>query len=330
MVSSSRRLLRAAALAMTCLVVSAAAVAEPSAAQKETARGLMAEGRELRDAGDLRGALKRFSAADSMMRVPTTGFEVASTQAQLGQLVEARETLRRVLSVPRSPDDPEPFNEARSKAQQLDQQLLARIGALRFVITGAKKVDVSVDGEDVPRAALNMPFRVNPGRHVVLARAGAREQRREIIAVEAETVDVQVTLAEEAPDADHPAAAPPPESPSPPEAPRKLPTLAYVGGGVAVAGVLAGAVTGISAISHRNAARKDCVDGECPPSTWSDLDKAHSMATASTVSFAVGAIGVAVAVTSLLLDQKPDRKRAFLVAPDVDSQSAKLTVAGTF
>jgi hypothetical protein len=263
-----------------------------------------------------------------MMRVPTTGFEVASTQAQLGQLVEARETLRRVLGVPRSPDDPEPFKEARSKAQQLDQQLLARIGALRFVLAGATGVAVSVDGEEVPPAALNMPFRVNPGRHVVLARAGDRKQRREIIAVEAETIDVALTFD------DAPAAEPvPPASPEPAPSrapPRGVPTLTYVGGGVAVAGVLAGAVTGISAISHRNAARKDCQNGECPPSTWGDLDKAHSMATASTVSFAIGAIGVAVAVTSLLLDQKPERKRAFLVAPDVGSQSAKLSVAGTF
>jgi hypothetical protein len=324
-----RRLLPVAALAASCLLTGAVARAEPSPAQKETARGLMAEGRDLREAGDFRGALKRFSAADSLMRVPTTGFEVASTQAQLGQLVEARETLRRVLGMPRAADDPEPFNEARSRAQQLDQQLLARIGALRFLVDNAEDVSVSVDGEDVPRAALSMPFRVNPGRHVVVARAGERKQRREIIAVEAETVDVQLKLADRAP-ASEPAPAAPIADPSPHEPAHRLPTLAYVGGGLAVAGVLAGSVTGISAISHRNAARKDCVNGDCPPSTWSDLDKAQSMATASTVSFAVGAIGLAVAVTSLLLDPKPEKKRAFLVSPDVGSQSAKLTVAGTF
>jgi hypothetical protein len=38
--------------------------AQPSAAQKETARGLMAQGRELRERGELSGALTRFNAAD--------------------------------------------------------------------------------------------------------------------------------------------------------------------------------------------------------------------------------------------------------------------------
>src|SRR5882724_11625185 len=136
--TASKRL-SCGALLLGLLSGSALAHAQPSAAQKETARGLMAEARELRDRGDLAGALKRFSAADSIMGVPTTGFEVAATQAQLGQLVEARETLRHVLAIAPGADDPEPFNEARSKARALDQQLLARLGALRFDVSGVSR-----------------------------------------------------------------------------------------------------------------------------------------------------------------------------------------------
>ena len=121
-------------------------------------------------------ALARFSSADALMSVPTTGFEVAATQAQLGRLVEARETLRRVLAIAQSPDDPEPFNEARAKARALDQQLLARVGMLRFAISGLSEsdtVELTVDGESVPRTT---PLRVNPGHHVVVARAHGREK----------------------------------------------------------------------------------------------------------------------------------------------------------
>ncbi len=334
MVSRLRSALAGAVIGVGFALQSVPCFAEPSAAQKETARGLMSEARELRDAGDLQAALKRFIAADSLMGVPTTGFEVAATQAQLGQLVEARDTLRRVLSIAPSPDDPEPFNEARSKANKLDQQLLSRIGALRFAIEGVGSAEVSVvvDGAAVPSAALGLPFRVNPGRHVVVARSGERQLRREIIAVESDTVEVQLRFSSaSASAAPAPRPAPAARSMATPEEPNGgLPSLAYVGGGVAVVGILAGSVTGISAIAHRNAAKRDCVDGNCPPSTWGDLDKAHSMATASTVGFAVGVIGIGVAVSSILLNNKPSTARALHVSPEVGAQSARLTIGGMF
>jgi len=177
-------------LLLGLLLCASAGHAQPSAAQKETARGLMAEGRELRERGDLNGALTRFSAADSLMGVPTTGFEVASTQAQLGRLVEAHETLRHLLAVAPSPDDPEPFNEARSKARSLDQQLSARIGGLRFSVSGVgedETLEVTVDGELVPKVLLSLPWRVNPGAHVIVARAGARQVKREVVVAEGQS-----------------------------------------------------------------------------------------------------------------------------------------------
>src|SRR5690349_18414785 len=92
----------AAALVLASTLAASRAHAEPpapSATEKETARGLMADARAKRDRGDARGALESFQAADAIMHVPTTGFEVARTQASLGLLVEARDTLHRVLSM---------------------------------------------------------------------------------------------------------------------------------------------------------------------------------------------------------------------------------------
>ena len=125
---SERNLGRGLALAL--LVLTGRAQAQPSAAQRETARELMAEGRRLHERGDLKGALGRFSAADAIMNVPTTTFEVAATQAELGKLIEARESLLRLLGTHQGPADPEPFNEARAKALVLSQQLVARFGSI--------------------------------------------------------------------------------------------------------------------------------------------------------------------------------------------------------
>jgi hypothetical protein len=330
---------RGSALALCVLFSSALAYAQPSAAQKETARGLMAEARELREQGDLQGALTRFAAADSIMGVPTTGFELAATQAELGKLVEARETLRRVLALPQGPDDPEPFNEARSKARALDQRLQSRIGALHFVVTGlgaGEALAVVVDSEAVPVAALGLPFRVNPGKHVVIARAGGREVQAEVDALESRTVKVELVLGEPstADAVEDPVVASTPVSEhTRQDAPsrRGMPTISYVAGGVGVVGVVVGAVAGISAISHKNAAAKSCVDGNCPRATWSDLDSAHSMATISTTGFVVGAVGLAVGVSALLLREEPRAtQRSVRVMPDVGPRGASVSIAGSF
>src|SRR5689334_15630072 len=110
---------RWAAVAAILVLRATAARADPTAAEKETARALMAEGRDLRERGDSKSALKRFMAADALMHVPTTGLEVARTQVALGLLVEARETLRTVARLPEDPSDPPPFREARAQGDKL-------------------------------------------------------------------------------------------------------------------------------------------------------------------------------------------------------------------
>lgn len=313
--------------------------ADPSAAQRETARSLMAQARELRDRGDNKGALVRFKAADAIMGVPTTAFEVARTQTDLALLVEARETLRRLRALPQKPDEPEPFREARTKAEALDAELAPRIGALHFVVTGAERasLDISVDGEPVPRAVADVPFRVDPGHHRVLAKSGGQEISREVDAGERETRDVELAFTSEAP-------SPANEAPSEPQTePRRqpdhraptssggTPTLAYVAGGIGLAGVALGGVTGLLALSKRNSAETGCNNGRCPPPTWKDLDAAHTYATVSTIGFIVGAVGVAVGAGCLIFASDDSKKSsALLVSPVFSERGGAMLVHGRF
>ena len=165
------------------LLCAAAAHAEPSAAQKEAARTLMAEAREQRDKQDLKGALSRFQAADAIMNVPTTGFEVAKTQADLGQWVEALTTVKRILTIPAKPDDPEPFRVARSKAADLGDSLRARVSSLHLIVTGLPsgvKAAIFVDRVPVAAEGASVPFPVNPGHHRVVAKASGQEITGEV------------------------------------------------------------------------------------------------------------------------------------------------------
>jgi hypothetical protein len=109
-----------------------------------------------------------------------------------------------------------------------------------------------------------------------------------------------------------------------------LPPLVYAGAGVGVVGLAVGSIAGISALSHKNAAKKDCVGASCPPSTWSDLDSARQMATISTVGFVVGVLGVAVAGGALLLDKPAPTNAGWQVSPEVGPRGAHVTVAGRF
>src|SRR2546425_4050542 len=111
--------------------------AEPTAADRETARALMKQGVAARDSGDLKGALKNFEAADAIMHVPSTGFEVAKTRAALGMLIEARDVALSIARAPAQPGEPSPFAEARNASQKLSDDLEGRIPSIKLSVKAA-------------------------------------------------------------------------------------------------------------------------------------------------------------------------------------------------
>ena len=279
------------------------ASAGPSPQQKELARDLMQKGYAARGAHDLKVALESFKGADDIMHVPTTGFEVGRSQADLGLLVEAHETLLEVMRLQEKPGEPQAFREARGYAKVLDQQLVPRIPQLRISVSGAPSPTVNVDGTDLPEGALLVPYKVDPGHHVVSAKSGAATGRTETDVGEGEVKDVWVTL--QAAPASAPVAPPPlapvvPNSAEPEATPahRGFGPLAWAGFGVAVLGVGVGAVTGVMTLSDKSSIASQCNGSLCPPSTYDKMDSANMLATVSTVAFAVGGAGAAVGLAA--------------------------------
>jgi hypothetical protein len=333
-------------LAFLCLA--GAAHAEPSAAQKQLARELMQRGHERRDAGDPKSALEAFQAADQIMGVPTTGFEVARSQADLGQLVEAHETLLHVLRIPSQPDDPQVFRDARSWAATLDNDLAQRIPSVRIHLEGAppsSQPSVSVDGVAIPAAALAVPYELDPGHHVIAASVGAVRSEVAVDVAERDRRDVTLRLvvgdgaAGAAPPAPpFPAAPGPSMAPATPEsaaAPARkggIPTLAWIGFGIAGAGIAVGSVTGVMSLSDKGSIQKQCFGNRCPPSTFDSIDSANTLATVSTISFIVAGAGAALGVTSFLLrgsdDAPPSQAGSVRVSPWVGPGA--LGARGTF
>jgi hypothetical protein len=291
----------------------APAMADPTPQQKELARDLMQKGYAARAAHDLKVALESFKAADDIMHVPTTGFEVARSQADLGMLVEAHETLVEVMRTPDKPGDPQAFRDARGYAKVLDQQLAPRIPQLRISVSGATSAAVSVDGVDLPAGGLLVPYKVDPGHHVVVAKTDALSGRAETDVAEGDVKDVWVTLQapSSGPTPPPPAAPAAPES-TEPESPshRGFGPLAWVGLGVAAVGVGVGAVTGVMTLSDKSSIASQCNGTRCPPSTYGKIDSANTLATISTVSFVVGGAGAALGVAAWFLGWGVDQPSA--------------------
>ncbi len=288
--------------------------AQPTAADRETARSLMQEGRDLRDKGHGADALKRFKAADDIMHVPTTALEVAKTQAGMGMFVEARDTIANIRKLPTSASDPAPFQEARAKADELDNNLENRIPAITIAVTGAgdgETPTIVVDGVSVPSAALGLPRRVNPGRHMIVAKTPSGRGEQTVDVKEGDRKEVQIMLkgggssAPEPPSepGGEPTATPPPEHPTEPEGPKShSPTLiTWIGAGVGGAGLIAGSITGIMSMSSQlshECPNMACANGKAG---GNDYSSATSLATIADVGFAVAGVGAAVAVATLII-----------------------------
>lgn len=318
------------------LALPGVALAAPSAADRETARTLMDQGREQRDKGNLAEALKRFQAANEIMHVPTTALEVAKSQVALGLLVEARDTVAGLRQIP-SKHDSALFKEARSKAEELDASLNGRVPAVTITLKGGtpgEEAELAIDGIAVPIGVLGLPRSVNPGHHVMTAKTTSSDGKAEIDLREGEQKPVEITMIVTRAPAPPPETAPiAGENPGEPAKKSHSPTIVtFAGIGVAGAGVIAGTITGVLAISKKSSLVSACPNHTCGPQQYSQLDSANTFATISDIAFAVAGAGAAVAAVTLIIGHGgPSSKQpstGLTVSPWIAGSAAGL--AGTF
>ena len=299
MASERRRAIRTTLVALVLVASPSLAHADPTAAEKESARNHMQQGDAQRDKGEKEAALKSYEAADAIMHVPTTGLEVARMQAALGLLLEARETLARVAKLPAKANEPAPFVAARKAAAELANDVNTRLPSLAVVIANADPAHqptLMIDNETVPVQGADVHRKMNPGKHVVVARAGQVEKREEITLGERDQKTATFDLKPP------PVAPPPPPEPPPPNGLAK--PLLYGGFALAIVGVGVGSVTGLMSIARVNDVKPQCEGGtRCPASTASDIDTAKTLGTISTVAFIAGGVGVGLGVAGLLMSK---------------------------
>lgn len=292
----------------------ATAFAAPSASERETARSLMQDGDRLLAAGDPANALKCYQAAHAIMHVPTTGAAVAKTQAQLGQLVEARSSALDVLSIPTAYGEPAVFGQARDAAAALARSLESRVCALKTrVLPETAEYSLQIDDVALPKAARTAPFRTNPGSHTVRVRApGYQAQSREIYLREGADQVLEIKLLPEVLRESRPqpeAAAPMQLSAGQAAYSREQQDDARQGGrirgwiglSVGAASLAVGVVSGYLSWSQTSDIMRFCgADYRCDPSQESALRRANTLAIVADVTVPLGVVGLAYGLYELL------------------------------
>lgn len=267
---------------------------EPTAADKDAAREAFADGEDLRAQKEYKASLLKYKAAFDLVPSPITALELGRAHVLVGELVEGRKSCLIAASLPPKPEESSTAKVARAEARALAEELATRIPSIVVKLVGGAGANLTVDGHAAEAA---VKIEVNPGKHHVVAKlAGSEDQRADVELEEKESREVVLTFAPATPT---PLAQPTPDPES------SVSTLTYVGFGIAGAGVLVGGVSGVLAMSKASHLKGSCVDFKCLPPEHDAVDSYNRMATISTVSFVIGAIGAGVGIYALLTKAPP-------------------------
>ncbi|MGZ3449166.1 MAG: tetratricopeptide repeat protein [Polyangiales bacterium] len=309
-----KRALVAFALLFVCLPASA----EPTEADKDAARILFTEAKELRDAGKLPAALERYKRAYDLAPTPITTLELARTHAMLGHLVEARRLYRSVETIEKKADESPKTAAARDEAKQLATDLDARIPTVVVKVVPEGPIDSALlDGKPLEVAQLEKPLALDPGKHVLTVRA--KTEATVTVTVAEKERDRVVTIELPKPEVVPPKPPPPVVPPPPlPEVRSSWPgTMRWIGVIAGGAGLVVGAGAGALALSKASDVKSGCTGGVCPPSHHDDLDSTRRWATISTVGFSVAAVGATLFVIGLASGSGSESPQKSVAAPSI-------------
>ncbi len=277
--------------------------AEPTSADRTTARALALEGYEALRDKEYAKAADRFTRANGLVHAPTLLRDLARAQVGLGRLVDAHETYNLILREGVADKAPAPWVQALEDAKTELAAITPRLPWITITVSGPAHPRVTIDGVPIGETSLGVKRPADPGRHEIRAlAAGYYTAKKTIFLKEGETVNVAFELEDAPPDA-----APKNEEESgtvsvatvTDPAWRKPVTIgAFAVGG---AGIVLGSVTGILAMSKHNRLAADCRNGECGPEQKADYDSYHTLGMLSTIGFVAGGVGAATGVVLLLV-----------------------------
>jgi len=320
----------AVALALQAGAAHAQAPAVPgsSEAPGDASVQLFREGRTLLNKGRFAEACEKFSASLELRRSPGTLLNVGNCIQSSGNLTGALQVLEEALALAQSDPDPQKAEAWAAAAREEIADMERRIPQVLVNRPLAAEVRVALDGREL--TLFREPVRLNPGPHRLVASAeGKVSFERSFDLVEGQTQAIEL-----------PELAAKPAPPAPPAATAaatarsetsgmsenetsKVPLwIAGIGGVV----LLGGAITGGVAAKQASDLKHECPNHLCE-GDLSLPESAHRTAVAADVLMAVGAAGVLVGVTWLLLGDDSD---APALAATCAPEGCSASVRGSF
>ena len=341
-----------AALALAALVLAPAARAQ-SSNDKAEAEALFQAGRDLLKAGKYPEACANFEASQALDAGLGTLLYLADCYEKAGRLASAWANFKEAESIATGRADTERATIARQRYTALEP----RLSKLWIQVADGNDpaIEVTRNGEKVPRESWGIAIPVDPGNQSIEASAPGRKKWQHTVTVsgEAQNVSVQVPVlaaseaAPPAPAPPAPAATPPPSAPAPspladqgrtgsPGSTQRV--VSYVVGGVGIVGLAVGAVFGLRAKSKKD---QSLANGHCPndpnvcDQTGFDLrNQARDAATISTVSMIVGGAALAGGIVLFLTAPKKsahaDRDALHVATETSGPGSARISLGGAF
>lgn len=272
-----------------------AAWAQPSAQDRIRAQALFEDGVRLVEQRAYEEACPKFEESHKLDPGIGVRFRLADCYELSGRLTPAWILFVDVAAEARAQGQPDRSLAARRRADALHPRLIKLTIDVREPFA---ELSVTHNGVPVSRAQWGTAVPVEPGDHVIAARAPGHEPFRKVVTAEGEGTQLEVVVPplRELPD---PAPRLPPPDPAPP--PFEPPMVQYafaIGlGAVGVIGIGIGSVAGIIAIDKTNEADRYC-EGEgatlqCFDRGVALRDEARDAAAVSTVAIVVGAAAIA-------------------------------------
>jgi len=288
------------------------------------AREQFAQALALQTGGDWAGALALLKEVAAVKPTPQVRFNIALCEERLGLLVAALGDYELAGS-----------DALAQKADQVRQEVDARLESLRARVPrvvvkrgeGADSATISLDGVSLGDAVLDTPLPVDPGPHVVEgAAAGFQPFKQAFRMAEQQTTTIEVKL-ELLPAKPEPVLPPPP-----PPAAQTMRTAGFIVGGAGIASLIASGTMFYLRHTTINDLDQQCGPDRksCPDNAQSTVDRGKLYTTLGNVTLAVGALGLGVGATLVVVGGRSNSRASVGIAPGAVGANAGATLIGKF
>jgi len=338
------------ALAVTALAWGVPVRAQSSTGDKAAAEALFDEAKRLLDAEDYAQACAKLEESQGIDPGIGTMLYLGECYERLGRTASAWAIFREAASAAEAAGQGERAAAGKRRAAALEGKLTK----LKLVVAPENDIEgfELVRGADAVHKALwGVPVPVDPGEHVVEAKAPGRKPWKGRVEAVGEaavaTLEVPPLQAAEGSRAG-PAPAPTPgaatsERAEPPAgeagvqssaadvAPTGQRLWGWVLGGVGVAGLTAGAFLGLDAASTDERADGFCLDGRCERQGADLNEEARDTAVLANIAYVAGGLALGAGVFLLVTAPSEEQPRqAWRIVPSLGPKSAGASVSGAF